>query len=197
MTYGTDGIDEGLDVALRPARDADARRWLQMLDDPDCRRYASPAFITVPASEEDLAPKIAAAVRDWAERRPGTLTIAATEDPDLFLGNISWRWTTGEQLGVAELGYAVHPDARGRGVGRQAIVLLTRWLLDPDGRGLARVQLDHSTENPASCRVAQAAGLEREGVRRGFLPLLDDDGSVRRHDVCLHGTIEPPRLGVC
>lgn len=190
----TDGIDGGLAVLLRPARDTDAGRWLQMLDDPVTRRYASPAFVSVPADADELAPKIAASAEDWVEGRPSTLTIAAAGEPDLFLGNISWRWTTGEQLGVAELGYAVHPDARDRGVARRAIVLMTRWLLDPDGRDLARVQLDHSTENPASCRVALAAGLDREGIRRGFLPLRDDDGSVRRHDVCLHGTIEPPPL---
>ena len=38
---------------------------------------------------------------------------------------------------------------------------------------MARVQLDHSVENIASCRVALAAGFEIEGVRRGFLPLRD------------------------
>ncbi len=69
---------------------------------------------------------------------------------------------------------------------------LTRWLtVDDDGPHLARVQLDHSVENPASCRTALAAGFEREGVRKAFLPLRDDgapDG-VRRHDVCLHGFV--------
>jgi len=120
--------------------------------------------------------------------------IADAADPLRLLGDISWRWTSSEALGVAELGYVVHPDARGRGVARQAIVLLTRWLLAPDGRGLARVQLDHSIENPASCRVALAAAIEREGVRRGFLPLRDPNGDVRRHDVCLHGTLTPPPL---
>jgi RimJ/RimL family protein N-acetyltransferase len=67
-------------------------------------------------------------------------------------------------------------------------------LLSPDGRGLARVQLDHSVENEPSCRVALAAGFEREGIRRSFLPLRDPDapGGVRRHDVCLHGCVEMP-----
>ena len=69
---------------------------------------------------------------------------------------------------------------------------LTRWLMAPEGRGLERVQLDHSTENPASCRVALAAGFEREGVRRGYLPLREPDGTVRRHDVCLHGRTTAP-----
>ena len=64
--------------------------------------------------------------------------------------------------------------------------------MSPEGRGLERVQLDHSTENPASCRVALAAGFEREGVRRGYLPLREADGTVRRHDVCLHGRTTAP-----
>ncbi|HET8971254.1 MAG TPA: GNAT family protein, partial [Candidatus Nanopelagicales bacterium] len=79
-----------------------------------------------------------------------------------------------------------------RGIGRRAIVTLTRWLMSTEGRGLERVQLDHSTENPASCRVARAAGFAQEGIRRGYLPLRAADGTVRRHDVCLHGCVTPP-----
>lgn len=187
-----EGIDEGLPLRLRPAVDADAPRWVEMLRDPDQRRYGSPAFVPVPQDVGDVAETLERSRTSWAARTPGTLVV--TDASDRFLGDVSWRWTTGEQLGVADLGYVVHPDARGRGVARTAIVLLTRWLLDPDGRGLARVQLDHSTENPASCRVALAAGFEQEGIRRGFLPLRDDDGAVRRHDVCLHGTTTAPAL---
>jgi RimJ/RimL family protein N-acetyltransferase len=56
---------------------------------------------------------------------------------------------------------------------------------------MARVQLDHSVENVASCRVALAAGFEREGMRRAYLPLRDPESptGVRRHDVCLHGYV--------
>ena len=149
----------------------------------------------VPRDIAGLADRIEASRTAWAEASPGTLVVAATEAPERFLGDIGWRWSLHEKFAAADLGYSIHPDARGRGVGRRAIVALTRWLLAPDGRGLDRVQLDHSTENPASCRVALAAGFEREGVRRGYLPLREPDGTVRRHDVCLHGTIEPPPDG--
>lgn len=187
-------IDEGLDVMLRTARDGDAPRWLEMLSDPDYQAYGAPSFVPVPRDVVATAEKFADSVEAWAERRPGTLVIAEAADHDHLLGDISWRWTGSEQLGVAELGYVVHPDARGRGVARAAMVLFTRWLLAAEGRGLARVQLDHSVENPASCRVALAAGFEQEGIRRGFLPLRDSSGDVRRHDVCLHGTITSPPL---
>lgn len=189
-----DGIDEGLDVVLRPARDSDARRWPDTVADPDHRQYGAPSFVVVPGDEAGAAERLTASAEAWAGRRPGMLAIADAGDPDLLLGDISWRWTTGEPLGVADIGYVVHPDSRGRGVGRKAIVLLARWLLSPAGRGLARVQLDHSTETPASCRLAVAAGFEREGIRRCYLPLRSPDGRVRRHDVCLHGVTSPPPL---
>ena len=56
----------------------------------------------------------------------------------------------------------------------------TRWLTaDPTGPHVARVQLDHSVENPASCRTALRAGFAREGVRAAFLPLRDPDAPGR------------------
>lgn len=186
----TDALDAGTGIRLRPVHDADAERVLEMLHDPDQLRWGSPAFVEVPTDVAALAQRIQESREAWAERRPGTLAVVA--DDDRLLGDISWRWTASERLGVADLGYVVHPDSRGRRVGRRAITLLTGWLMDPDGRGLARVQLDHSTENEASCRVALAAGFEREGVRRGFLPLRGPDGVVRRHDVCLHGRVVQP-----
>ena len=191
---GEPGIDDVSGLLLRPARESDAERWLEMLRDPDYVTYAAPAFVTLASEAAGLSERIEQSRTSWQERAPGMLAVVPAADPDLFLGDISWRWTTGEKLGIAEIGYGVHPEARGQGVGRRAIVALTRWLMSPEGRGLARVQLDHSVENEASCRVALAAGFEREGIRRGFLPLRDPaapDG-VRRHDVCLHGCVELP-----
>ena len=150
MTTTADGIDGGDGVVLRPAVPGDARRWLELLHDPDHRRYATPSFVALPADAEALAERLAASASAWSEGTPGTLVVVRADAPEVFLGDIGWRWTTGEGLGIAELGYGVHPDARGRGLARRAIVALTRWLLAPDGRGLARVQLDHSTENLAS-----------------------------------------------
>jgi RimJ/RimL family protein N-acetyltransferase len=183
---------EGEGVLLRPAVADDAQRWLELLQDADSRRYGAPFFVPLPAGTAVLGERITGSATAWAEGGPGPLVVVAPDAPDRFLGEISWRWTHHEQFGVADLGYGVHPDSRGRGVGRRAILALTRWLMVPEGRGLERVQLDHSTENPASCRVALAAGFEREGVRRRYLPLREADGTVRRHDVCLHGCTTAP-----
>ena len=180
------------DLLLRPARASDSPRWLELLADPAYVTYASPAFVVLATGAEELAPQVERSQAAWAAREPGQLVVATGAAPDVLLGEIAWRWTAVEALGVAELGYGVHPAARGRGVAQRALRLLAGWLLDPAGRGLARVQLDHSVENPASCGVARGAGFAQEGVRRGFLPLREPGGGVRRHDVCLHGLLLTP-----
>lgn len=190
VTAGAGIVEAGL--LLRPAEVGDAQRWLEMLGDSDYQRYGAPADLPQPSGGRALATRVTSSVTAWTDRSPGTLVIALGEDPGLFLGTIGWRWSITDWFGAADLGYCVHPDARGRGMARRAMVAMTRWLMSPEGHGLARVQLDHSTENPASCRAALAAGFEREGVRRGYLPLRDTDGTVRRHDVCQHGRITPP-----
>ena len=63
-----------------------------------------------------------------------------------------------------EIGYAVAPAARGRGVARRSVALLTRWGFDE--LGLIRLVLDIDVANPASERVAERAGYRLEGVRR-------------------------------
>jgi RimJ/RimL family protein N-acetyltransferase len=66
--------------------------------------------------------------------------------------------------GEAEIGYAVHPAARGRGVAGRALGLLTGWGLG--GLGLERIELRIAVTNPASERVAARGGYTREGVLR-------------------------------
>jgi RimJ/RimL family protein N-acetyltransferase len=63
-----------------------------------------------------------------------------------------------------EIGYAVAPAARGRGVARRSVALLTRWGFDD--LGLIRLVLDIDVANPASERVAERCGYRLEGVRR-------------------------------
>jgi RimJ/RimL family protein N-acetyltransferase len=179
-------------VLLRAPRPDDRERWFELRVDRDERRYGVPAFVPEPSGPADLDETFAQAREHLAAGEPANLVAAAVDDPDRLLGNVAWRATGHRELRIADIGYAVHPDARGRGVGRRAIVALATWLMHDDaGPGMARVQLDHSVENLASCRVALAAGFEQEGIRRGFLPLRDAEPpfAVRRHDVCLHGSI--------
>lgn len=172
-------------LVLRAPVDADRRRWLDLFEDPEELHYGIPSFAELPMIVADLDERITRATKAAAAGTPGTFVIADADDR--FLGTVGWRLDS-PALRIADIGYGVHPDARGRGVASRAARLLTRWLTaDADGPGLPRVQLDHSVENTASCRTALAAGLEQEGIRRLFLPLREPGGGVRRHDVCLHG----------
>lgn len=65
----------------------------------------------------------------------------------------------------AELGYAVSPWARGRGVATAALDALTAWAF---AEGLLRVSLLIAVSNRASSRVAEKCGYTLEGVLRSM-----------------------------
>ncbi|GAB3656047.1 GNAT family N-acetyltransferase [Nocardioides korecus] len=190
----------GNGLVLRVPGAGDVTRSLELYHDHDQLSFGMPVGVTVPRTADDLDERMAQARTAYDALEPCELTVAALEDPDRFLGSISWRRGVAPFLRVVDVGYAVHPDARGKGVAGRALRTFTQWLTaDESGPRQARVQLDHSVENPASCRTALAAGFEQEGVRRSYLPLRDDaaPGGARRHDVCLHGFVPevvlPPR----
>lgn len=60
---------------------------------------------------------------------------------------------------------------------------MTAWAFDP--LGLHRVELNHSTENAASCRVAQRAGFPLEGTKR-----REHRHSDGWHDMHVHARLE-------
>lgn len=185
----------GEGILLRTPAATDRARWLELCRDPDQLRYGVPSVVPVPEDLDDVDDRIAEARQKLAAGQATTFVIADDDEPDRFLGTAGWAFHVPPALEVADVGYAVHPDARGSGVATRALRILTRWLTtDPGGPRVARVQLDHSVENPASCRTALAAGFVTEGVRRRYLPLRDPsapEGS-RRHDVCLHGFLVEP-----
>jgi RimJ/RimL family protein N-acetyltransferase len=107
--------------------------------------------------------------RTWAERyeegraertREGFAIV--DDDDGTFLG-IAVAVRLDEEAREAELGYVVARHARGRGVARGALELLTKWGFD---RGLERLELRISSDNEASLRVAERCGYVREGVLR-------------------------------
>jgi RimJ/RimL family protein N-acetyltransferase len=63
-----------------------------------------------------------------------------------------------------EIGYQVHPRFRRRGYARQAACLLVNHLFD--ALPLERIQATMVVDNAISCRVAEEAGLRRDGLYR-------------------------------
>jgi RimJ/RimL family protein N-acetyltransferase len=80
--------------------------------------------------------------------------------------------------GVCELGIELFDDERGKGLGSEAVELVTEWLLR---NGYPRVQASTDVRNSAMRRVLEKLGYEQEGVLRAFMP----DGD-RRADYVLY-----------
>lgn len=100
---------------------------------------------------------------------------------DGVLGQVSLR-TINLDDGAAEVSYWVLPQARGRQIAQRALKAVTSWSFEV--LGLHRMEINHSTQNLASCRVAERAGYLAEGVKRS--EALHADGW---HDMHQHARI--------
>ena len=79
--------------------------------------------------------------------------------------------------GVWELGVELYdPVWRGRGIGSEAVALLTGYLFS--ARGAGRIQATTDVENGAMRGLLRALGFAEEGVLQGFMP----GGDSVRHD---------------
>jgi RimJ/RimL family protein N-acetyltransferase len=110
--------------------------------------------------------------RTWLElyeqgRRNGTRDGYAVVDAETgaFLG-IAGVVDIEPDANQGEIGYALAPGARGRGIATRALRLVTRYALDE--LGLERLELQIATDNDASVRVAEKCGYRREGVLRSL-----------------------------
>jgi RimJ/RimL family protein N-acetyltransferase len=157
-------------VTLRPWSRDDAQFLSVASADPAIRRFngvhdrqGRPA---PPLSILEAEATIARFVLGWQ-------TLATTGTPrDVAFAITNAR--SGESVGccgvddwteedVAQLGYWIAADARGRGYATRAVVLLTRWLFE---LGAARVFLTVVAGNEGSVAVAHRAGFVYEGTMR-------------------------------
>ncbi len=100
----------------------------------------------------------------------GFLDLAIEADGRL-IGELQARRRPAQTLppGAVELGIVIHdPADRGRGIGSEAVALLTGWLFR-SGEA-ERAQLSTDVGNAAMRRVAENLGFALEGVMRGFMP---------------------------
>lgn len=74
-------------------------------------------------------------------------------------------WTTSRGDRTGELGYTIRRDCWGRGFGTEVATLLLH--LGFERLGLERMAATCASDNVASVRVLQKAGLRREGLLRG------------------------------
>lgn len=166
-------------LLLRPWERADARAFLFAYEDEGTRRWHTHRPSTVAQVEEWFD-----GYRQAWEREKGCHWAVARDSGEV-LGRMALRGVDFED-GVANAAYWVLPAARGAGVASRALAAVSAWALDDIG--FHRLELDHSTRNDASCRVATRAGYLLEGTKRSSA--VHDDG---RHDMHLHARVRGDR----
>jgi RimJ/RimL family protein N-acetyltransferase len=146
-------------IRLDPMTRADVPDLLRLVEDEAIREFT---LVPTAAGESFVRSWIRGYDEGWKNgSRAGFVVRAAGDGEFLGFGSM-FRVDLAAQEG--EIGYAVAPPARGRGIAARTLGLLTGW-----GFGeldLERLELRISVTNPASERVAERCGYRQEGVLR-------------------------------
>lgn len=150
-------------IILRPITPADVEAEFDLGQDPDMQRWTT---VPVPYRREHAEGFVAAVAGGWADGSSLELGIEALDDHGVarLAGNVGLR---PDGSGGAEIGFALAPWARGRGVMSRAVRLMLTW-----GFAELDLQVVHwkaHEGNWASRRVAWACGFRVEGRVRGLL----------------------------
>ena len=144
---------------LRPVVQSDASAsYVNWLNDPETTRYLESG--RVKESQESLK----AYIRRYIDREDALFLAILLKENDLYVGNIklepiNWRHQN------AILGIMVGaPEARGKGIGSEAILLLLRYCFEV--LDLHRVGLGVTADNEAAIRCYQKIGFKKEGQIR-------------------------------
>lgn len=157
-------------VVLRAHSPDDVAAVVEQCTDPEMVRWT-----TVPSPyDADLARRFLADIeRAWAD--PDGIrywALAAADDPHRrFRGTIDLRPQAARD--VVEVGFGLHPDARGQGLMASALRLAAQWWFDEGG---SRVQWRAVRGNFPSWRVAWACGFTHHGILPGSHPPTEGDG---------------------
>lgn len=162
----------GTAYRIRPVQEGDADAVLEAFGSaPDMARQGD---VTDPASAQEYVAWLREpARRSFAvcagERMVGLVAVSVDE-----LNRNGWVF------------YWMHAAHRGGGVMARAVATVADWALAPGpaGGGLERLELGHRVNNPASGRVALAAGFVQEGREREKF-LIDG----QRVDVLTYGRL--------
>ena len=159
----------GAALWLRPWAESDVDAVWAGFTDPAVAAWNPQLPFTQHAQAEDWLTQKA---DDWSTGRAASWALCL-EDPDsavvgsVGLSNLD-RAREAFPSAHAAVSYWVLPSGRGQGVAAGAAAAAAEWALD-DLR-LPRVQLLHDLDNTASCRVADRAGFDLEGVLRRSAP---------------------------
>jgi RimJ/RimL family protein N-acetyltransferase len=181
---------------LRAHRPDDADRMVEQSRDPESVRWTT---VPRPYGVGDAREFLAHIEAQWNDPSGDRLwAVTDANDPEgRYLGTIDLR---PRAQGTFEVGYGLHPEARGRGLMASALRLLCQWWFDAGG---TRVHWRAERGNFASWRVAWSCGFRMHGTIPESLPSVAQGRSVDAwvaslgaDDVMEAGTPweEPPEL---
>ena len=155
---GGPSLSDGV-VLLRPWVAGDAPAVYAACQDAEIARWTNVPQPYLPEHAEGF---IAHSIEAWRE---GTAAMFAITDANgrEMLGSISREPMNGH---IAEFGYWLAPQARGKGAATRALRLIVDWTLATT----SAIRLESYTDagNDRSGAVLLRAGFEREGVRRAW-----------------------------
>jgi RimJ/RimL family protein N-acetyltransferase len=159
---------------------------------------AEPGLTLRPWRAEDL-PSLVAAHRDPMMQRFLDKRVAGAEEADAWLSVQEAGWAEGTRYSFAvleegntnplghvavkglgpgavsaEIGYWIAAEARGRGTAPAVVSAVAEWALQQ----VPRLQLLHSVDNHASCRVAEKSGFAFASLLPAHPPRFPDEGHL-------------------
>ncbi|MEU5535999.1 GNAT family N-acetyltransferase [Streptomyces sp. NPDC020362] len=172
---------------MRDRLEAAQGLWLRRWSSADAGSVLTAFADPLMAWQADESISSPAAAERWLAARTGQwdsgsgFAFAVVDEADTVLGNVAVG-ALDRRHRTGWVSYWTTAAARGQGVASAACRSLVHWAFDE--AGLFRLELGHRVNNPASCRVADAAGFVVEGVQ---LQKLEYDGV--RYDVELHARL--------
>ncbi len=161
---------------LRPVVESDASpSYINWLNDPETTRYLESGRVT--ETQESLK----AYISRYNNREDALFLAIILKENDLHVGNIKLEpinWYHRNTILGIMIGA---PEARGKGIGSEAILLLLSYCFDV--LDLHRVGLGVSADNEAAISCYQKIGFKEEGQIRG---------AVRRE----HGYVDNYWMGI-
>lgn len=158
------------ELQLRPWELDDVPVLVAAYNDPAIQRWHARSM-----TEAEAVDQVGAWNAGWASETAGHWAVTTAGE---VVGRMAVR-TIDLVEGLGTIGYWVAPAGRGRGIAPRTLRAVSAWALRD--LGLHRIELEHSTVNTASCRVAVKAGYLLESTKRSSA--LHTDGW---HDMHLH-----------
>jgi len=149
-------------LALRPFEPDDNPNLVRYLNDPTI--YRNTQNIPSPYTEVDANWWIHH-VREIYEQHGVHTNQAICHDEHGVIGGIGCFLHTGFEGHRDEIGYWLAEPFRGQGIATDAVEVFCNWLL-AIRPALVRIEAKVYSHNPASARVLEKAGFQREGLAR-------------------------------